>query len=153
MVSDVLHRWIRLAMPFVRGAWLAWSAVAFALMLLIGAHASPTERSPVMPPPAMSVPAAPNQSEIRALVREVEQSPQFADKWMLRIEILETTPIRGPQFARVGATVTAFAFGPTAPAQVGDEIVALAEYIGDPRGGQFRLEEIRVVDQPDDGEG
>jgi hypothetical protein len=134
--------WKRLTSLLEQAGASAGSALTLALFIV----AAPGPAGPTGGPPG-GVPAAPNQSRIRAIVRSVEQSPQFSDKWLLEIEILEATAIHGGQFARVGETVQAFAFGADAPAAVGDEISALAEFIGDQRGGQFRLEQIEIVGQ------
>jgi hypothetical protein len=126
--------------------WQGGASVGSTLTLLLFLVASPDSGGPPNVPRA-PVPAAPNQSRIRAVVQSVEQSPQFSDKWMLEIEIVEATSVQGGQFARGGETVTAFAFGQEPPVAVGDEITAVAEYVGDERGGQFRLQEIEIVDQ------
>jgi len=142
-LGEVLQRLIRLIAACAQAAMLAWPVVLLLCSLLTGPGAE--ERTRAVPTPSMSVPAAPNQTEIRAIVRNVQQSPDFADRWHLEIEILEATPIHGPQFARVGETAKAFTFGSVSPVQTGDEIIALAEYIGDARGGQFQLSQIRIV--------
>lgn len=93
------------------------------------------------------VPAQPNQSEIKAKVLKVEQSPIFADRWHVEIEVMESRPLVGPNFARVGERVSGFTFAPSAPTEAGDVVSANAEFIGDERGGQFQLSAIKH-DQP-----
>lgn len=88
--------------------------------------------------------AAPNQSEIRARVLKIERSPQFEDKWNLEIEILAFQAIQGGTFAEVGQRVQAFTISEQVPFQQNDIISAKAEYLGSPRGGNFRLTQIQV---------
>lgn len=90
--------------------------------------------------------AAPNQCEILARVLHIEPSPTFPDKSYLELEILESKNVAGPNFARAGDRVTAFTFQIDAGISEGKVISALAEYLGDVRGGQFQL--TRLV-EPD----
>lgn len=99
-----------------------------------------------MTPEFGGVPAAPNRCEIEARVLHITQSPDFADKWLLGIEIRASSPIEGPNFARVGETVGAFTFDPPGGLGADTVISAQAEFLGDARGGQFQLTEIRLVE-------
>jgi hypothetical protein len=92
------------------------------------------------------VPAAPNRSAIEAKVVRIEQSPEFSDRWHLELEFLSSENISGPNFARVGQTARAFTFEPTSGISPGRTIAAEAEFLGDERGGQFRLTQLHLVD-------
>jgi hypothetical protein len=87
---------------------------------------------------AVGVPAAPNRSRMTARVLAVRQSPQFADRWLLRIRVEQVRPIAGGTFAAAGQERDAFVFG-ARPPSVGDVLDADAEYVGGPSGGAFRL--------------
>jgi hypothetical protein len=97
----------------------------------------------MIPPDGMM--ATPNQSEIRARVLRVDQDSHFMDKWYLDMEILESRALQGGDFARIGAPSRGFTFGATTPVKPGDVIRAKAEFLGDARGGQFRLTDIEVI--------
>lgn len=99
-----------------------------------------------MPPGPGGVPAAPNRSEITAKVLQLDQSPVFPDKWLLRVRVDSSRALEGPNFARVGAVVDAFTVGPVGDLAAGQEIRAQAEYLGDARGGTFQLRDIEVAD-------
>ena len=101
-----------------------------------------------MEPGPPGVPAAPNRSGIKARVLGVEQSSTFPDKWAVDLEILESKSLEGPNFARVGEEAKGFTFGDTIDLSPGSVITAEAEFLGDAGGGEFRLSEINVVDQP-----
>jgi hypothetical protein len=73
-----------------------------------------------------------------------EQSPAFADKWLLDLEIVDSKTLRGGNFARSGQKVKAFAVEPPEGLSEGCTITAQAEFLGNPRGGQFRLTDIQV---------
>lgn len=88
--------------------------------------------------------AAPNSCEIRAEVLTLEQSANFADKWELELDILASTPLSGPNFARVGEQVRGFTFDPPPQLRTGSIIRARAEFLGDARGGQFQLRDLTV---------
>lgn len=88
------------------------------------------------------VPAAPNRSLITARVLDVQRSEQFSDKWNLSLEILDSKDVEGPNFAHPGEQVRAFTFGPMLEIESGDTIEAAAEFVGDERGGRFRLAEV-----------
>ncbi len=89
--------------------------------------------------------AAPNQCAIKARVLNLERSPQFSDKWLLDIEILESKQIMGPNFARVGQSVKGFTFESISNIVPGSILQAKAEYIGDVRKGQFQLTDLEVI--------
>lgn len=91
--------------------------------------------------------AAPNRARIKARVLGVEQSANFPDKWQLRLEVLESSSVSGPNFARVGQQVEGFTFGPTWDVPPQAVIEADVEYIGDARAGQFQLSNMRVSDE------
>ncbi len=93
------------------------------------------------------MPAAPNQCEIKAKVLQVDQSSDFPDKWYIEMEILESTSVTGPNFARVGEKTKGFTFKETSPVSPGDVIKAQAEFLGDERGGQFQLSEVAITRQ------
>lgn len=97
-----------------------------------------------MKPDVQGMLAAPNRSRIKARVLGVEQSRDYPDKWHLKLEVLESSNVRGPNFARVGQQVEGFTFGPTWEAPPQAVIEAEVEYIGDGRGGQFQLSDVRV---------
>jgi hypothetical protein len=99
-----------------------------------------------MPSGPGGVPAAPNRSEITAVVVQLEQSPAFADKWLLQLEIRSSRSLEGPNFARVGAVADAFTVEPVAGLIPGTQLKAQAEYLGDARGGTFQLRNIEVLD-------
>ena len=89
--------------------------------------------------------AAPNRSRIKAKVLQTEPSARFADKWHLELEILESEDLEGPNFARVGETAQGVAFEQGGAIAAGDVISAEAEFVGGPRGGQFRLFEVAAL--------
>lgn len=97
-----------------------------------------------MGPEAHGMLAAPNHSRIKARVIGVEQSATFPDKWQLRLEVLESNDVSGPNFARVGQQVEGFTFGASLDLPPEAVIEADVEYIGDARGGQFQLSNMRV---------
>ncbi len=86
-----------------------------------------------------TVPAAPNRCSIRAEVVNIRPDIHFPDKWILDIMVLESRHISGPNFAHPGDRSEAFAFGEMPVASAGDVITAEAEFVGDERGGKFRL--------------
>lgn len=88
--------------------------------------------------------AAPNRSRIKARVLGVEQSQTFPDKWHLRLEILESSDVSGPNFARAGQQVEGFTFGDSWDVPPQAVIEADVEYIGDGRSGQFKLGNMHV---------
>lgn len=99
-----------------------------------------------MPLESRGVTAAPNRSEITARVLQLDQSPAFADKWLLRLRIRSSRALEGPNFARVDAVVDGFTVEPVGDLTAGKEIKAQAEYLGDARGGTFQLRDIEVMD-------
>ena len=90
------------------------------------------------------VPAAPNQSRIRAKVLSVAQSPNFADKWQFSLEILEVQARQGGAFVQAGQQIQGFTIAQTCAVAAGDTISATAEFLGDPRGGQLRLADVTM---------
>ena len=99
-----------------------------------------------MMPEFRGVMAAPNQCQIKARVLNVEQSAEFADKWYLQLEILESKDVSGPNFARVGQRTKGFTFDLRSEVAPGSIITARAEFLGDERGGQFQLTQITVIE-------
>lgn len=97
-----------------------------------------------MKPEAQGVMAAPNRSRIKAKVLRVEQSAKYPDKWHLKLEILESKDVSGPNFARVGQKAEGFTFGSAWEAPPPAIIEADAEYIGGAQGGQFQLSDVRI---------
>lgn len=89
--------------------------------------------------------AAPNQSQIQAKVLQIRQSPQFADKWLLELEILAVTSISSGSFIQVGQQVSAFTVGAQPHFSIGSKITATAEYMGNPQGGMLQLSRISVL--------
>lgn len=87
--------------------------------------------------------AAPNQCEIKAKVQRIEQSTQFPDKWYLELEILESKNISGGTFAQVGDKIKAFTISSNLNFSVNNIITAQAEFLGDARGGLFRLSNVQ----------
>jgi hypothetical protein len=98
-----------------------------------------------MTPEFRGVMAAPNRCRIEAKVLSVEQDSSFSDKWYLEMNILETQDLEGPNFARVGQTVKGFAFDLSPEVSPDTLITAEAEFVGDERGGQFRLTEVEIL--------
>lgn len=90
--------------------------------------------------------AAPNQSEIKAKVLAIMQSPDFEDKFLLELEILDSKSLSGPNFAHIGEKVKGFAFELKPELLDGKIIAARAEFFGDERGGKFRLTQIRLLE-------
>lgn len=101
-----------------------------------------------MAPEFRGVMAAPNRSEVKAKVLQVERSSKFPDKWYLDLEILESKGLSGPNFARVGERVKGFTFGATCDVSPGSIIAVQAEFLGDARGGQFQLSQVDIVNSP-----
>lgn len=97
---------------------------------------------------SQGVMAAPNQSEIKAKVLQIDQSSQFPDKWYLELEILATKTVSGPNFAQVEHRVKAFTISLNPNLYPGNIITAQAEFVGDARGGVFRLTQVKVVESP-----
>lgn len=89
--------------------------------------------------------AAPNQSEIKAKVLNIQQSHQFSDKWYLELEILESKNITGGTFAQIGDKVKAFTIASSPHFAANNIITAQAEFVGDTDGGFFKLNNIEVV--------
>lgn len=100
----------------------------------------------LMAPNLRGVMAAPNRSEIKAKVLQIEQSSQFADKWYFELEILETNHISGPNFVRLGQKIKAFTVGEIPKLSPQSTLTAQAEFIGDQHGGQLQLTQINVTD-------
>ena len=99
-----------------------------------------------MVPEFRGVMAAPNQSEIKAKVLAIKQSPDFEDKFLLELEILDSKSISGPNFAHIGEKVKGFGFELKPDLLAGKIITARAEFVGDERGGKFRLKQIRLLE-------
>jgi hypothetical protein len=97
-----------------------------------------------MVPKFNSIMAAPNQSEIKARVLAIEQSPDFKDKLLLELEILDSKSLSGPNFAHIGEKVKGFTFELKPKLQEGRIITARAEFLGDERGGKFQLTQIKL---------
>jgi hypothetical protein len=93
------------------------------------------------------VPVAPNQARIRAKVLRVEQSPDFSDKWLFELQIIESQAVYGGNFARVGQNAKGFTITPTCTLSGGEIITAQAQFLGDMRGGRFQLVDIRIENQ------
>ncbi|MBK9712078.1 MAG: hypothetical protein IPO81_12265 [Kouleothrix sp.] len=91
------------------------------------------------------VPAAPNQSRITANLLKVTQSPSFRDKWQLDLEIVEVESVQGGSFVQKGQLIQGFTIAETCAVAAGDTISATAEFLGDPRGGQLRLTNVRAA--------
>lgn len=98
-------------------------------------------------PEFKGVMAAPNRSQIKAKVLSLEQSSEYPDKWIFDLEILESKNISGPDFAHVGERANGFAFDPLPDISSGDVVAGEAEFLGDERGGKFRLSEIKIISQ------
>jgi hypothetical protein len=88
------------------------------------------------------VSAAPNRSEITALVKRVERSPSSLGKWYLIIDILGARAIEGGLFARVGTEARVFTFGDRPTVEPGDVFTGEVEYLGGPRGGELQLHRL-----------
>ncbi len=100
-----------------------------------------------MAPGVKDMMVAPNHSKIRARVLTIDRSPQFSDKWNLKVKLLMIQPIQGSTFAEVGQTVQAFTISEQLSFKQNDVISAEAEYLGDPSGGSFRLTQVQVEQQ------
>ncbi|GAB4365161.1 MAG: hypothetical protein Kow00121_01500 [Elainellaceae cyanobacterium] len=87
---------------------------------------------------------APNQNRILGKVLRIERSPQFTDRWNLKIEILSIQPIHGGIFAEAGQIVDAFTITEQLLFKKDNVISADAEYVGNPNGGWFQLTRITV---------
>lgn len=94
----------------------------------------------------MGVPAAPNRSDITARVLSLTQSPTFADKWQLELEVINSETRFGGDFAQAGKTISAFTFEEVTDLKEGSVLKAQAEFVGDARGGQFQITRLRVVE-------
>jgi len=81
--------------------------------------------------------AAPNQSEIKAKVLAIMQSPDFEDKFLLELEILDSKSLSGPNFAHIGEKVKGFAFELKPELLDGKIIAARAEFFGVRACGKF----------------
>ena len=91
------------------------------------------------------VTAAPNQSEIKARILSMERSPHFADKWLLRLEIIAVKAISGGLFAREGQNIQAFTVQLPPDLAINQLITAEAEFLGDAAGGQLQLHNLKKV--------
>ncbi|HRW82859.1 MAG TPA: hypothetical protein P5049_05330 [Methanothrix sp.] len=91
--------------------------------------------------------AAPNRSQIKAKVLSLERSSDHPDKWIIDLEIIESKSLSGPDFAHVGERAEGFAFDPMPSLSSGDVVTGQAEFLGDERGGKFRLSEIEKTSQ------
>lgn len=92
--------------------------------------------------------AAPNRCEVKARIVAVTQSKQFPKKRELELELLESQPKEGPDFAsqRIGQKVEGFTFDTAVELSKGDLIFAVAAYLGGARRGLFQLSELRTVE-------
>lgn len=99
-----------------------------------------------MVPEFSGVMAAPNQSEIRAKVLAIEQSPDFKDKLLMELKILDSKSLSGPNFAHIGENVKGFTFELKPKLLEGRIIAAQAEFLGDERGGKFQLTQIKLLE-------
>ena len=97
-----------------------------------------------MQPDISGVMAAPNSSRIKARILRVEQSMQYADKWQLEFEILESQNLSGPNFTRFGEKMEGFTFMPSWDLPLPVIVEAEAEYIGGPQKGLFQLTRLRL---------
>lgn len=88
--------------------------------------------------------AAPNSSRIKTRILRAEKSEQYADKWQLEFEILESENISGPNFARVGEKGEGFTFRPAWDLPLPVIVEAEAEYIGGPQKGLFQLTNLHL---------
>jgi hypothetical protein len=79
---------------------------------------------------AGGVPVPPNRCEIKAQVLSKGQDPNFSDKHVYAIKILESRAKEGPNHARPGDILRAFSFESADAIAVGDSISAEAEFIG-----------------------
>jgi len=78
------------------------------------------------------VPSPPNRCVITGRIVSKHNDPHFSEKWLYEVEVAQVEPMSGPSFAQPGQTVSAFCVRPTVDVQVGDSIVAEAEFIGGP---------------------
>jgi hypothetical protein len=83
--------------------------------------------------------AAPNNSRIKARILRMAQSEQYADKWQLEFEILESRNVTGANFARVGEKVEGFTFSTAWDIPLLAVVEADAEYVGGSQNGLFHL--------------
>lgn len=92
-----------------------------------------------MSEPPRGVPAAPNRSIVEAKVLSVRQSDRFPDRWELDLEVVSARAVEGGSFARPGDRVRGFTFAESLDLAPASTIVTDAEFVGDERGGAFRL--------------
>lgn len=84
--------------------------------------------------------AVPNECTMKARVISAERSRHISNKWQLEIEILDSTSVFGPNFAKKGQVARAFTFcDPGIFAGKDACVTTRAEFIGDENGGQFQL--------------
>lgn len=95
--------------------------------------------------PRHGVSAAPNRCQLTARVLSVQPSPNFPDKLMLRLRILDAEPIEGPLFARPETEAEAFYIGELAGLAPGRRVWAEAEFVGDPHHRMYQLHEVRML--------
>ncbi len=105
----------------------------------------------IMTPDLRGVKAAPNRCEIKARILNMRQDSKYSDKWNLELKVLETKNLIGPNFARVGDEVKGFAFESTSKffpqsLSTGSIITVQAEFVGDERGGKFRIQQIDAIE-------
>ena len=98
-----------------------------------------------MPQPGF-VSAAPNQSLLKLRLLERTQSTDDARKWIVKFEIINSTAVFGPQFAKQGKTADGFSFDSFQEFNAGELIIAHAEYLGDAHCGIYQLSQPRLVD-------
>ena len=96
------------------------------------------------------VSAAPNHCLVEARIVSRKQDPRWEDKIHLKLELLGTEDIEGPNFARalIGNEVLAYGFDLGAEFSPEASIQAEAEFHGDERGGEFQLSDLRLLDDP-----
>lgn len=92
--------------------------------------------------PGGGVSAAPNLARIGAICEQAVRSADSPRKWMLGLRIESVEVLYGGTFVRAGEQVDAIAFDLPVDPVVGARIYADAEYLGGPRGGEFRLYDV-----------
>ncbi len=91
-----------------------------------------------------SVMAAPNSTQVHAVVESIETANEADDKTELGLTITQVKELFGPCFLHSNDKVRAFTYQTLKNLQPGETIIAELEYIGDARTGTFQL--IRMID-------
>ncbi|WP_350335233.1 hypothetical protein [Coralliovum pocilloporae] len=123
--------------------WLTLNTLLTALFLGCGAMA---QNGPTPPPRPGGVIAAPNLSNIEAVLTSLSPVEDIPGKTDLEFKTVIVKPLSGPTFAEPGETLPGFTFQDVTGLSTGDRVSMETEYIGGPKGGLYQV--IRIEKLP-----